>query len=134
MLEVLTRSLGFISASLVALIALGFGAMFLFFSGSAALILGHFLRFVRSPRVALPAIALAAGFVGALAALLGAPIWWWPAAGQIGCAFVAWGGVVLVHWAPRLRRVLRWGFGALLLVCGGLFVASLGAPALADLG
>jgi len=50
MLEVLTRGLGFVSASLVALIALGFGAMFLFFSGSAALILGHFLRFVGPPR------------------------------------------------------------------------------------
>jgi len=50
MIEFLTRGLGFVSASLVALIALGFGAMFLFFSGSAALILGHFLRFSRSAR------------------------------------------------------------------------------------
>ena len=35
---------------------------------------------------------------------------------------------------PRARRALRWGFGALLLVCGGLFVASLGLAALGELG
>src|SRR5262249_19501013 len=125
MLEVLTRSLGFVSASLVALIALGFGAMFLFFSGSAALILGHFLRFVRKPAVALPAIALAAAFVAALAWALGAPIWWWPAVGQTVCALVAWAGVLLVNWSRAADRALRWGFGALMLGCGALFVVSL---------
>jgi lipoprotein-releasing system permease protein len=134
MLEVLTRGLGFVSASLVALIALGFGAMFLFFSGSAALILGHFLRFVRSPQVALPAIAAGAAFVGAVAWLLGAPIWWWPAAGQLACALVAWAGVVLVHWSPALSRALRWGFGALMVGCGALFVASLAVSPLVDPG
>src|SRR5262245_51633452 len=108
MLEILTRSLGFVSASLVALIALGFGAMFLFFSGSAALILGHFLRFVRRPLVALPTLALAAAFVGLLALVLGAPIPWWPAAGQLATSLVAWGGVLFVGAVPGASRALRW--------------------------
>src|SRR5262245_28364819 len=107
MLEVLTRSLGFVSASLVALIALGFGAMFLFFSGSAALILGHFLRFVRPARVALPAIAASAALVAALAVALHAETWWASAAGHVVCALAAWGVVRLVHWAPALHRALR---------------------------
>src|SRR5262245_42475109 len=121
MLEVLTRGLGFVSASLVALIALGFGAMFLFFSGSAALILGHFLRFVGPPRVALPAIALAAAFIAALALALGAPIWWSPPLAQIVTGLVCWG---LVR-ARRVHRALAWGLGALLLGCAGTFLAAL---------
>ena len=44
--EWLQPVLGFVSASLVALVALAFGVMFLFFSASAALVLGQFLRFV----------------------------------------------------------------------------------------
>src|SRR5258706_1141123 len=97
MLEILGRGLGFVSASLVALIALGFGAMFLFFSGSAALILGHFLRFVTSPRTGLPAIVLSSAAVGALALALHAPVWWWPAASQLVSALVAWAVVVVVN-------------------------------------
>src|SRR5215510_14173724 len=116
MLEVLTRSLGFVSASVVALIALGFGAMFLFFSGSAALILGHFLRFVRAPSVGLPAIAAAAVFVAVLARLLGAPIWWWPAVGQAASAFVAWLLVLLVHASPGFARAALWRLAVLALV------------------
>lgn len=121
MLEVLTRGLGFVSASLVALIALGFGAMFLFFSGSAALVLGHFLRFVGPPRVALPAIGLAAALLGALALGLGAPVWWSPPLAQVVTGLVCWG---LVR-ARRLHRALAWGLGALLLGCGGTFLAAL---------
>src|SRR5882672_4525924 len=121
MLEVLTRSLGFVSASLVALIALGFGAMFLFFSGSAALVLGHFLRFVRSPRVALPAIALATLFFAAISLWVQSPVWWSPPAAQLGAGVVAWG---LVR-ARRFHRAMRWALGALFAVSGILFLVGL---------
>ena len=121
MLEVLTRGLGFVSASLVALIALGFGAMFLFFSGSAALILGHFLRFVGRPRVALPALAAAAALLAALALALRAPVWWSPPLAQLVCGLVCWG---LVRARPA-HRALAWGLGALLLGCAGVFLAAL---------
>ena len=124
MVELLSRGLGFVSASLVALIALGFGAMFLFFSGSAALILGHFLRFVRPARAALPAIALAALALGAIAWLAGAPVWWTPPLLQLGAGLAAWG---LVR-ARRLHRALAWIVGALLLACGALFVVGLALP------
>jgi lipoprotein-releasing system permease protein len=134
MLEILTRSLGFVSASLVALIALGFGAMFLFFSGSAALILGHFLRFVTSPRTALPAILAASALVGFAAFELGAPVWWWPAASQLVSALVAWGGVWLVHSLPAMRRAFALLSGGVFLLCGALFVVSLAMPALGGVG
>jgi lipoprotein-releasing system permease protein len=124
MLEVLSRGLGFVSASLVALIALGFGAMFLFFSGSAALILAHFLRFVRSPRVALPAIALATLAVAILALAVHAPVWWSPPAAQAVTGVAVWG---LVR-ARRLHRALAWFLGAVLLVCGALFLVGLANP------
>jgi lipoprotein-releasing system permease protein len=134
MLEILTRGLGFVSASLVALIALGFGAMFLFFSGSAALILGHFLRFVTSPRSGLPAIVLSSAVVAALALAFHATIWWWPPAAQGVCALVAWAVVVLVNRLPALRRALALGVGGSLLLCGLLFVISLSLPALSGVG
>jgi lipoprotein-releasing system permease protein len=134
MLEVFTRGLGFVSASLVALIALGFGAMFLFFSGSAALILGHFLRFVTSPRTGLPAVVLSSAAVAALALAFHATIWWWPPAAQLVCALVAWAVVVLVNRLPALRRALAFAIGGGLLLCGALFVASLALPALGDVG
>jgi len=134
MLEILGRGLGFVSASLVALIALGFGAMFLFFSGSAALILGHFLRFVTSPRTGLPAIVLSSAAVGALALALHAPVWWWPAAAQLVSALVAWAVVVVVNQLPALRRALALGVGGVLLLCGLLFVVSLAAPAMNGVG
>jgi lipoprotein-releasing system permease protein len=134
MIEILTRGLGFVSASLVALIAIGFGAMFLFFSGSAALILGHFLRFVTRPRVALPAIVLSSVFVLFLAYELGAPIPWWPAAAQLVCAFLAWCVVVFVHWAPRAKRVLSIAAGGAFALCGALFVVSLVVTSLSKVG
>ena len=56
MFDWLQPALGFVSASLVALIALSFAAMMLFFSGSAVIVLGQFLPFVRPARAALPAI------------------------------------------------------------------------------
>jgi len=128
MLEILSRGLGFMSASLVALIALGFGAMFLFFSGSAALILGHFLRFARPWRVALPAIAAASALVGAVAYLAGVEWWWSPPLSQAVAGLVAWGLVC----ARRVHRALRLGAGALFAVSGLLFVAGLAFPHWAD--
>lgn len=130
MIELVSRSLGFVSASLVALIALGFGVMFLFFSGSAALILGHFLRFVRSPRVALPAIAIAAGVVAVAARLLEAPQPLAPPAAQLVTGLAVWG---LVRARP-LHRALAWLSGAVLLGCGGLFALGLLVPAWEETG
>ncbi len=125
MLEVVSRSLGFVSASLVALIALGFGLMFLFFSGSAAMILGHFLRFVRPARVALPAIALATLAMGLAAVSLAAPEPLAPPAAQLLTGLAAWGLVC----ARPLHRALTWLAGALLAICGALFLLGLIAPA-----
>ncbi len=130
MLEVLSRSLGFVSASLVALIALGFGLMFVFFSGSAALILGHFLRFVRPARVALPAIALATIALAGAALLLGAPEPLAPPAAQLVAGLLAWGFVR----ARAFHRVLSWGAGALLAICGALFVTGLLVPSWEERG
>jgi lipoprotein-releasing system permease protein len=124
MVELLSRGLGFVSASLVALIALGFGAMFLFFSGSAALILGHFLRFVRPARAAVPAILLAAVALAVLAYLTGAPIWWSPPLAQLVAGFAAWG---LVR-ARRAHRALAWTVGAVLVGSGALFLVGLAFP------
>jgi lipoprotein-releasing system permease protein len=124
--EWLQPVLGFVSASLVALVALAFGAMFLFFSASAALVLGQFLRFVRPLRVALPALAGATALMGVLAYTAGAePLWLLPAV-QLGAGLIAY---ALVCW-QRAHRWLRRGFGLLLLGSGGLFVASVVAPAL----
>ncbi|MGH2900848.1 MAG: hypothetical protein ACRDMZ_19380, partial [Solirubrobacteraceae bacterium] len=130
MIEVLSRSLGFVSASLVALIALGFGLMFLFFSGSAALILGHFLRFVRPWRVALLAIGLAtlAAAVATRAFGVAQPLVL-PAT-QLVTGLAAWGFVR----ARRLHRVLSWLAGAVLLGCAGLFVFGLVVPEREELG
>lgn len=124
MIEILSRSLGFVSASLVALIAVGFGLMFLFFSGSAALILGHFLRFVRPLRVALPAILLASLATGAAAASLGAPQPLTLPAAQLVTGLAAWGFVR----ARGLHRVLTWLSGAVLLGCAAFFVIGLLSP------
>src|SRR5262245_45628615 len=125
MLEILSRSLGFVSASVVALIALGFGAMFLFFLGLAALLLGHFLRFVSRPRVAVPAIVASAALVAFAAWQLGAPVWWHPALAQGTSSSVAWAVIALLAAAPALRRPLAFGFGGILLLCGVTFVTSL---------
>ncbi len=130
MLEVLSRSLGFVSASLVALIALGFGLMFLFFSASAAMILGHFLRFVRPARVALPAIVLAACVMGLAAVSLGAPQPLAPPTAQFVTGLLAWGFVC----ARPLHRALTWLAGVVLAGCGALFLLGMFAPAFEDWG
>jgi lipoprotein-releasing system permease protein len=124
----LQPALGFVSASLLALIALAFGAMFVFFSGSAALVLGHFLRFAHKPQAALPAtgaataIALAVSLAGGFE-----PVWLppltWALAGLAGWALVR---------SVRLRRGARWTVGTFLLGAGGLWVAALAADALAE--
>ncbi len=126
MLEWLQPVLGFVSASFVALIALGFGAMMLFFSGSAVIVLGQFLPFVRLARVALPTIAIASVLVLGAAFLAGAPIPWIPALSQIACALVAW---ALVRWEAA-HRWLRIGVGCGLVAAGVLFPVSLLLPAL----
>ena len=125
MLDWLFQGLGFVSAGLVALIAVAFGLMFLFFSGSAALILGHFLRFVRELRVAGISLGLAVGlaWIAGLWLAPDAPVWGL-AALQAGCGGVAW---ALVRWT-RIHRALQRGLGAGLLACGLLFALSLFAP------
>jgi lipoprotein-releasing system permease protein len=134
MIEILSKSLGFVSASLVALIALGFGLMFVFFSGSAALILGHFLRFVREARVGLRAVLLAASVAGLFSASMqndmDVPQRLALPALQLACGLVAWG---LVR-ATRLHRALAWLFGAVFLACGALFVFGLLVPAWDETG
>jgi lipoprotein-releasing system permease protein len=129
MFDWLQPALGFVSASLVALIALGFGAMMLFFSGSAVIVLGQFLPFVRPARAALPAIGIAALVALAVALWGGAPLPWWPPLLQIACATLAWG---LVRWRVS-HRWLRLGMGVGLAVAGLVFPASLLWPALEPL-
>jgi lipoprotein-releasing system permease protein len=135
MFEALFEKLGLLSALAVGLIALGFGAMFLFFSGSAALILGHFVRFARPARAGL--VCIAAGVVAA--ALLGllAPA---PAEGEIAApwwALAAWQALASAAiWAlaraTRLHRVLGWGLLALIAVCVALLIGAQSAPYLAS--
>jgi lipoprotein-releasing system permease protein len=112
MLEWLQPALGFASAALVALIALAFGAMFLFFSGASALVLGQFVRFAAAPRPAALAVALAVGVWCALGALLDRVFFGW-AALQVVCSLLAY---PLYRLSGR-RWLLR-GYGALLLGCG----------------
>jgi lipoprotein-releasing system permease protein len=128
MLEGLQGALGLVSAGLVGLIALGFGAMFLFFSGSAVLVLGQFLPFARRPVVAFSAIAFWSGLaaVAALAVDLDPyPAWLFP------LTWLCLGGFAyLLIRLPALGRVVRWLVGAVLLGSGLLFVASLAFPSL----
>jgi lipoprotein-releasing system permease protein len=127
MLDWLQPTLGFVSASLVALIALSFGALFLFFSGSAALVLGHFLRFARAPRVAAVAIATAALLAGGVALLGGFAPWWAPPLAWIACGLL---GYALVRVRTLQVAVQRIG-GAFLLASGLLYVVSLSVTTLA---
>ncbi len=134
LLELASKSLGFVSASLVALIALGFGLMFVFFSGSAALILGHFLRFVRSARVGLTAVLVATALAAIASFSVGGPLSVAERLGlpslQLACGLVAW---LLVR-TTRIHRALAWTLGAIFLVCGGLFVFGLVVPAWDETG
>ncbi|MBW2414215.1 MAG: ABC transporter permease [Deltaproteobacteria bacterium] len=127
MVDWLQPVLGFVSASLVALIALGFGLMMLFFSGSAVIVLGQFLPFVRPWRVAGVAIGAATGVALAVALVAGGPYPWTAPAMQFGCSLVAWG---LVCWRAS-HRWLRFVVGLGLLAVGVVFPASIVFPALA---
>jgi lipoprotein-releasing system permease protein len=135
MLELLVEKLGLFSAAAVGLIALGFAAMFLFFSGSAALILAHFLRFVRPARAGLTCIALGVaaaaglGWLGAHAAgpeAAPAVPWWALAAWQALAGLSVW----LLARATRLHRALGWGLVALV---GASLLLLLGAQSAAAL-
>ncbi|MEE8557608.1 MAG: lipoprotein-releasing ABC transporter permease subunit [Myxococcota bacterium] len=128
MAEAVPMVLGFVSASLVALIAIGFGALFLFFSGSALLVLGQFLPFARTRRVAGGAIGTTVGLVLVVSLAGGAPPPWaaasslaWGLAGGVGYALIC---------LPRLRRVVTFVLGAVLLVCGLFYVVSVFVPTL----
>jgi lipoprotein-releasing system permease protein len=128
-MELLPQALGFVSACLVALIALGFGAMFLFFSGSAALVLGQFVRFGLDLRVLLPVVGIGVAGAAWLAYATGAP---YPFALPLAQALFPGAAAALV-WARGLHRAARIGAGAALLSAGVLFVASLAAEPLEGL-
>ena len=124
MSEILAPALGFVSASLVALIALGFGAMLIFFSASAVLVFGQFLPFARTLRVAGPAALLAGIAVFPLGSWVGwQPSWWMPAYQLI------WTAVAFAVLRFRLLSVIvRWGLGVYLLVAAGLWLSAFAAP------
>jgi lipoprotein-releasing system permease protein len=128
MTDLLPAVLGFVSASLVALIALAFGALFVFFSGSALLVLGQFLPFARAPRVAVASVGIAAAVVAIVNLLTGVPALW---AGMVGLAWIVAGvgGYVLLRF-PRFRRVATFLLGLLLLAGGLLYIVSLFEPTL----
>ena len=129
MLDWLQPTVGFVSAGLVALIALAFGTMFLFFSGSAALVLGQFVRFARAPRVAATTIGAVVVLTAGLALLLRVPDFWIPP--------LVFGGVCAAAYATVSVPALRWGVprlaGVGLLVAGLLYVVSLPVVSLAGL-
>ncbi len=123
MAELIPAALGFVSASLVALIALAFGALFVFFSGSALLVLGQFLPFARTPRVAVASVGVAALGVTIASLAAGVPAAWaavsglaWAVAGASGYALVCY---------RTVRRVTTFLLGLLLLGSGLLWVVSL---------
>ena len=123
MAELIPTALGFVSASLVALIALAFGALFVFFSGSALLVLGQFLPFARTPRVAVTSVGVAALGVTIASLAAGVPAAWaavsglaWAVAGASGYALVCY---------RTVRRVTTFLLGLLLLGSGLLWVVSL---------
>src|SRR5262245_13805221 len=116
MIEWIQPALGYASATLVAIIALGFGAMFLFFSGASALVLGQFICFAATPRLA----ALAVGASTAFFALLGAsvdPLFYGWAVAQPLFSALGYGLYRISGW-PWVRRA----YGALLLACGLTYV------------
>ena len=129
MLEILQPALGFVSASLVALIALGFGAMLLFFSGSALLVFGQFLPFTRKPMVAGLAALIAAPVLGIAFYLArpelaeGGERWWLIPSGMLA-QLLCTGLVYLLIRFAALARAARWMVGTLLLAAGLLWVAT----------
>lgn len=121
MTEWIQPALGFLSATIVALLALSFAAMFVFFSGSAALVLGKFLRFAAAPSAAVPAAAAAIAVAFGVASAFGLePTWVLPAAQALWSA-IFYGSIC---WR-RAHRLLARTAGAVLLGCGVLFVAGL---------
>jgi lipoprotein-releasing system permease protein len=122
LLQLVQPTLGFVSATLVAIIALMFGAMFVFFSGASALVLGQFVRFARDPRVGLPAVALSVAAAIPLGLAAGEhelPWWVLPLLQGISC-LVCWGALAL-----RLPfRIVLIAIGALLLLAGASYVAA----------
>ena len=126
MLEVIQPTLGFVSACLVALIGLGFGAMLLFFSGSALLVLGQFLPFAKKAESAGVALAVATVLMLALGYFAASEPPWLPAATQF-----AWTSIAYVFLRFRvLQKPLRWGLGLYLLAAGILWVSAFALPAL----
>ncbi len=111
MAELLQPLAAFASATVVALIGLFFAAMFLFFSGAAAMVLGQFLPFASKPRVALPTIAMSCVAVALITWLAGAPLWY----ASVPITLVSgllWFGVLQM---PSIHRLLRYGAAALLV-------------------
>jgi lipoprotein-releasing system permease protein len=128
MIEWIQPALGYASATLVAIIALGFGAMFLFFSGASALVLGQFICFAATPRLA----AAAVGTVVLLLAVLGAtvsPLFYGWAVGQL-----LFSGLAYLLYRVSGNVWVRRGYGALLLACGLAYVVSLALPDGASIG
>ncbi|MCP4003299.1 MAG: lipoprotein-releasing ABC transporter permease subunit [bacterium] len=130
MIEVLSAGLGLVSASLVALIALAFGLMFVFFSASAALVFGQFLGFAHRPIVALCAGLLAVVLVWVVSLAAGLePVWALPTI-QAFWVTVFYG---LVCWR-RAHRFVLITFGVLLLIGAGAFAVSLFSADAGEIG
>ena len=119
MLEILGPTIGFVSTSLVVLIALGFGTMLVFFSGSALLVFGQFLPFVRRPAHAAIAAATACALLAAVSLWGGFEPFWLLPAQQL-----AWTGIAYLFVRFRaLALLLRWGLGGGLLLAAGLWLS-----------
>jgi lipoprotein-releasing system permease protein len=127
LLDWLHPLLGFVSASLVALIALGFGLMFLFFSGSAALVLGQFLPFARRASVAGVTLAAVAAIVLAASLASGVEYFWLPPLAWVASGALAWG---LLRASRGVQRGVRVLVGLGLVAAGGLWLGALRAESL----
>jgi lipoprotein-releasing system permease protein len=120
MIDWLSGALGFVSASLVSLIALGFGVLFVFFSSSAVLVLGQFLPFARRPRVALATLAVVGGVGAVLSRGLEIDPWWAPPLVWVGAGAVAFA----LLWARPFWRWLRFGVGLVFIAAACAWMAS----------
>ena len=126
MSEIFSGMLSFVSASLVALIALSFGVLLVFFSGSAVLVLGQFVPFARSPRVAAISVGLVVLGIAATSAAAGLePVWGPP----VLWAFAGGAGYAALR-LPSTWRPGGIGVGLVFLVTGLLYVASIFDPEL----
>jgi len=127
-LELIQSALGFVSASFVAVIAAAFGAMFLFFSGASALVLGQFLQFARG-RVALIAVAAGALLVLGISVLTDQEQAVWLAGAQVAWSGIAFG---MYRWKAS-HRFLPYAAGGLVLAAAALFLAAQAVPDLEQL-